>query len=84
MNVYAAIFHSLGEDECGYATVSFTVDVASGVYVRSLVEEMGRRLGCYAHVRTLRRTKIGEFRVEDAVHPDCVPQRYASVDFDTK
>jgi tRNA pseudouridine55 synthase len=84
MKVYAAEFHAIGEDECGYRTVSFTVDVASGVYVRSLVEEMGKRLGCYAHVRTLRRTRIGEFRVEDAVHPDLVPQRYIGVDFDSK
>lgn len=84
MKVYAAQFHGLGEDECGYMTASFSVDVASGVYVRSLVEELGRKLGCYAHVRTLRRTKIGDFRVEDAVHPDDVPKRYEGIDFDSK
>lgn len=84
MRVYGITFHGIGEDECGYRTVSFTVDVASGVYVRSLVEELGLRLGCYAHVRTLRRTKVGEFTVEDAVHPDLVAERYAGVDFDSK
>jgi len=40
--------------------------VGSGTYVRSLGEELGRRLGYPATLASLRRTEIGEFRVEDA------------------
>lgn len=40
--------------------------VGSGTYIRSLAEEFGRRLGYPATLKRLRRTKIGEFRVEDA------------------
>ena len=40
--------------------------VASGVYVRSLGEELGKRLGYPATLQNLRRTKVGEFSVEDA------------------
>lgn len=40
--------------------------VASGTYIRSLGEELGRRLGYPATLASLRRTKVGEFRVEDA------------------
>lgn len=41
-------------------------DVGSGTYIRSLAEEIGRRLGVPATLAGLRRTRIGEFRVEDA------------------
>ena len=42
--------------------------VGSGTYIRSLAEELGRRLGYPATLKSLRRTKIGEFRIEDAEH----------------
>lgn len=41
-------------------------EVGSGTYIRSLAEEVGRRLGYPATIKELRRTKIGGFRVEDA------------------
>lgn len=50
----------------GYADVDLTMTVGSGAYVRSIAEEFGRRLGYPAHVTHLRRTRIGEYRVEDA------------------
>jgi len=40
--------------------------VGSGTYIRSLAEELGRRLGYPATLKNLRRTKIGEFSIEDA------------------
>lgn len=40
--------------------------VASGTYIRSLAEELGRRLGIPATLEALRRTKVGDFRIEDA------------------
>jgi tRNA pseudouridine55 synthase len=50
------------------AQVSF--HVGSGTYIRSLAEELGRLLGYPATLQGLRRTKIGEFKVEDARHLD--------------
>ena len=41
-------------------------DVSSGTYIRSLAEELGRRIGYPARIEDLRRTKIDNFRVEDA------------------
>lgn len=40
--------------------------VGSGTYVRSLAEELGSRLGYPATLYDLRRTKIGEFTLEEA------------------
>lgn len=42
-------------------------DVGSGTYIRSLAEDVGKRLGVPATLASLRRTKIGDFRIEDAV-----------------
>lgn len=47
----------------------FTLEVAcsAGTYVRSLAYDLGRELGCGAHLAGLIRLASGEFRVEDAV-----------------
>lgn len=52
-----------GDGEC---VVSVRMDVGSGTYVRSVAEEVGKRLGFPATVKELRRTKVGEFDVKDA------------------
>ena len=54
------------------AFVTFRVWVSSGTYVRWLAHEVGRRLGCGAHLHALRREAVGAFRVEDAVVPDAI------------
>ncbi len=40
--------------------------VGSGTYIRSLAEEYGKRLGYPATLKSLRRTRVGEFRIENA------------------
>ena len=59
--------HLLGiKREGDYYIVEVQFDVESGVYIRSLAEELGRRLGYPATIKELRRTKVGEFNIEDA------------------
>ncbi len=53
-------------EENGKRIVSVRWDVASGVYIRSLAEELGNRLGYPATIFNLRRTKIGDLSVADA------------------
>jgi tRNA pseudouridine55 synthase len=50
----------------GRGIVKARFDVLSGVYIRSLAEEFGVRLGYPATIKELRRTKIGDFDVADA------------------
>jgi tRNA pseudouridine55 synthase len=45
----------------------FSIACTSGTYIRSIASELGEKLGCGAHLDSLRRTRIGTFRVEDAV-----------------
>lgn len=53
------------KEDGGYI-LKLEMEVGSGTYVRSIAEEIGRKLGYPAMVWELRRTKIGEFRVGDA------------------
>ena len=46
--------------------VRFTLTVSSGTYVRSLVHDLGQKLGCGAIMTALRRTRVGEWKLEDA------------------
>jgi len=45
----------------------FSIRCSSGTYVRSIANDLGKSLGCGAHLESLRRTSIGSFRVEDAI-----------------
>lgn len=47
--------------------VRFSVRCSSGTYVRAIARDIGRLLGCGAHLTELRRTTIGKFRVETAI-----------------
>ena len=46
--------------------VDFRVVCSKGTYIRSLARDLGVALGCGAHLTRLVRTRIGEFRMEDA------------------
>src|SRR5207245_65091 len=46
--------------------------VGAGTYLRSLAREAGAALGCGAHLAALVRTRVGPFRLEDAVGPGAV------------
>lgn len=48
------------------ATASIRCRCSSGTYIRSLAHDLGQRLGCGAHVDSLRRTLVGDFAIEDA------------------
>lgn len=50
--------------------VDFVVECGKGTYVRSLVGEVGRHLGCGATLKTLQRVAIGPFRIEQAIGVD--------------
>ena len=47
---------------CGKIKVS----VSKGFYIRTLIDDLGRDLGCMAVMNSLKRTRIGPFNLEDA------------------
>ena len=49
---------------------NFHAQVGSGTYIRSLAHDLGRKLGCGAHLASLKRTRSGEFSLDQAVALD--------------
>jgi tRNA pseudouridine55 synthase len=69
----ATIYHS-SLTSYEYPFVRFTVEVSSGTYIRSLVEDIGKQLKTGAYMSDLRRTKVGPFDIGNAVQVnDCTP-----------
>ncbi|MDB4292077.1 tRNA pseudouridine(55) synthase TruB [Maribacter sp.] len=49
--------------------ISFRVVCSKGTYIRSLANDFGEVLQCGGHLSTLRRTKIGDYNVNNALDP---------------
>lgn len=47
--------------------VDFTLSCSSGTYIRSIAHELGEALGVGAHLSSLRRTRVGDFDLADAI-----------------
>lgn len=48
------------------------VDCGGGTYIRSIARDVGEALGCGGLVEVLTRTRIGAFRIEDAIDLDTI------------
>ena len=56
----------------GDDTYLLRIDCGKGVYIRTLCHDIGRALGCGAHMLSLERTAAGIFRIEDALTLDAI------------
>ncbi|QGM21363.1 tRNA pseudouridine(55) synthase TruB [Spiribacter sp. 2438] len=56
------VIHELRGEPLSADQLRLEVRCSKGTYIRSLVEDIGEKLGCGAHVETLRRTGLGPFR----------------------
>ena len=63
---------TIGDRSSDTGRIRLRVTASAGFYVRSLAHDIGHALGCGAHLETLRRTRVGRFRVEDALTLDRV------------
>lgn len=59
--------HELTGRAADAATLEFRALTSSGTYIRSLAHDLGRKLGCGAHLLELKRERIGRFTLEQAV-----------------
>lgn len=58
--------YSIENIKYDYPKLSFTTEVSSGTYIRSLAEDVGKKLDTGAYVSALRRIKVGKFDVKKA------------------
>ena len=55
-----------GPDAAEAVDIDILVSCSSGTYVRALARDLGRALGCGAHLTALRRTAVGPFDIDEA------------------
>jgi tRNA pseudouridine55 synthase len=69
IHIFNFSFHQY-EEPVGW----FRIACTKGTYVRSIAHELGQKLGCGAHLATLRRAASGKFNVSQAIPFDgCTP-----------
>ena len=56
--------------------IKFKVTCTKGTYIRSLARDIGNELGVGAYLSSLCRTKIGEYKLEDALSPENIIKTY--------
>ncbi len=61
------IIHEFQVTSIEMPVIHFKVRCSTGTYIRSLAHDFGAALGCGGYLSALRRTAIGECRVEDAL-----------------
>jgi tRNA pseudouridine55 synthase len=59
--------HKIDVEAFSEEEATLHVHVSKGTYVRSLAHDMGRKLGCYAYVTRLIRTKVDKFSLNDGI-----------------
>jgi tRNA pseudouridine55 synthase len=57
--------------------VTFEAACSAGTYIRSLAHDLGRRLGCGAHLASLRRASVGDYGLDRAVTLDAFEEAAA-------
>ena len=63
----SVVIHELKLLSVQLPEIEFEVTCSKGTYIRTLCSDLGEALGCGGHLRQLRRTRIGSYRIEDAV-----------------
>jgi len=51
-------------------TIEIEVTCSSGTYIRSLADDIGRKLGCGAYLAKLQRSRVGRMNLQKALTPD--------------
>lgn len=59
--------HGYQKIEYKYPNITFDVDVSSGTYIRSLVQDIGETLKTGAYTADLRRLTVGQYTLENAL-----------------
>lgn len=66
IKVRKTTIHYIDRIEINLPHISFYVGCSKGTYIRSLAHDIGQELGIGAYLTQLRRTKIGEYTIENS------------------
>lgn len=62
IEIYDIDLLSINKDE-----INFKVHCSKGTYIRSLVQDIAKKLETVGYMKALKRTKVGEFTIEDSI-----------------
>jgi tRNA pseudouridine55 synthase len=68
--------------EINIPLVSFVVECSKGTYIRSLCDDIGKKLGCGAAMEALKRTRVGNFCIEDSITISELEENFKSMDYE--
>lgn len=80
----SVVIHQFEITSVALPIVAFKVVCSTGTYIRSLAFDMGEALGCGAYLSSLCRTRIGDFRIEDAQSMEAFEQEVNALKEATK
>jgi len=63
----------------GYPSITIRVVCSKGTYIRALARDIGQALNSGAHLTALRRTRIGDVRVEDCITMETVQNQLSTI-----
>ena len=61
--------------------ISFRVSCSKGTYIRSLCEDIADKLGTVGYMKDLKRTKVGDFEIKEAITIDELKEKFEKNDF---
>lgn len=64
-------------DSSNFPEISFRIVCTKGTYIRSLVSDFGKLTNSGAYLSELRRTRIGDFKIENAINIDSFVKEYS-------
>lgn len=67
LNSRTVIINHITIDHYSYPILKLTISCGPGVYIRSLARDIGEKLGIGGYLKSLLRTKVGKFKIENAV-----------------
>jgi len=60
--------YSFNVEKINLPEITFDISCSKGTYIRAIARDFGKILGCGAYLSQLRRTKIGNFKIENALN----------------
>ncbi|MGN0350980.1 MAG: tRNA pseudouridine(55) synthase TruB [Roseburia sp.] len=73
------VIHEIEIKEIALPRVKMRVFCSKGTYIRTLCQDIGEKLGCGACMETLLRTRVSEFRVEEAMKLSEIEQKVQEI-----
>lgn len=75
--------HAFDIEKVDGLIIHFRIHCSKGTYIRSMANDFGKKLNSGAHLSSLKRTKVGEFKLEDAYTLDQLLELKESLESNT-